>query len=104
MYANTPKRGHGVKAKGIEQRSGREIVRLGKEIYERDIRPMVEPDHIGKFVAIDVDTGMWTMSDDEFDVSKRLREKRPEAVNVMSERVGYKAVARPGFTYQLRTD
>ena len=32
-----------------------EIARLGKDIYERDIRPKVEVDHHGEVVAIDVD-------------------------------------------------
>ena len=34
-----------------------EIVRRGEEIYEREIRARVEPDHRGEFLAIDVETG-----------------------------------------------
>ena len=39
-----------------------EIARLGKEIYERDIRPKMEDGHHGEVVAIDVDTGVWAVS------------------------------------------
>ena len=31
-----------------------EIARLGDEVYLRDIRPQVEADHHGEYVAIDV--------------------------------------------------
>ena len=39
------------------RRPREDAVRLGKEIYERDIRPQVEADHFGEVVAIDVETG-----------------------------------------------
>ncbi len=38
-----------------------EIARLGKEIYERDIRHKVGADHHGEIVSIDVDTGIWVI-------------------------------------------
>ena len=34
---------------------------MGKEIYERDIRPQVEADHDGEVVAIDVESGSWAI-------------------------------------------
>ena len=40
-----------------------EIARLGKEIYERDIRPKVEASHSGEYVAIDVETEDWAIAD-----------------------------------------
>ena len=66
-----------------------ETARLGKEIYERDIRPKVEKTHHGKIVAIDVDTGDYAIGDMVVTAAQRLRDKRPDAVNVLSERVGY---------------
>ena len=63
--------------------------RLGKEIYERDIRSEVEDGHRGEVVAIDVDTGNWGIDNNVISATDRLREKRPGAVNVLSERVGY---------------
>ncbi len=66
-----------------------ETARLGKEIYERDIRHLVEADHHGEVVAIDVDTGDYAIGDMVVTAAQRLRDKRPDAVNVLSERVGY---------------
>ena len=51
--------------------------RLGKEIYERDIRPQVEADHFGEYVAIDVETGDWAVADTEIAAMERLRALRP---------------------------
>ena len=66
--------------------------RLGREIYKRDILPKVKDDHFGEYVAIDVLTGEWEMADDEMDAVDRLRERCPDAVDVLCERVGYRAV------------
>ena len=69
----------------------KEAVRLGREIYKQTILPQVEADHFGEYVAIDVETGDWTMADSTLVAVDRLREKRPDAVDVVCERVGYKA-------------
>ena len=69
-----------------------EIARLGKEIYERDIRPKVEAGHCGEYVAIDVETADWAMADTDGEALERLRSQRPDAVNVLMERVGYRAL------------
>lgn len=71
-----------------------ETVRLGKEIYERDIRHKVEKNHVGKICAIDVNSGCWALGDDRVipddEVAvKRLQEKRPDVTDIYSERVGY---------------
>lgn len=39
-----------------------ETARRGEEIYERDIKPTLGEDQDGRYVAIDVDTGRWTIS------------------------------------------
>ena len=78
------------------RRPREEVVRLGKETYQRDIRPLVEPDHHGKVIAIDVDTGNWAIGDNVIVATDRLREKRPDAINVLSERVGYQALRHFG--------
>ena len=69
-----------------------EIARLGREIYERDIRPLVEAGHHGEIVAIDVDTGDYAIGDSVIAAAADLRKKRPGAVNVLSERIGYPAL------------
>ena len=70
-------------------RPAAEIARLGREIYEQGIRNQVEAAHHGEIVAIDVDTGSWAVGNNVIAATGRLQKKRPEAVNVLSERVGY---------------
>ena len=77
-------------------RPSEEIVRLGKEIYERSIRQQVEADHRGEYVAIDVDTGDWAIADTTRVAVERLRARRPGAVDVLMERVGYRALVSFG--------
>ena len=74
------------------RRPREETARLGDAIYERDIRPQVEASHRGEFVAIDVDSGSWAMSDDLRAAAKRLRTQRPGAVDVWLPRVGHRAL------------
>ena len=73
-----------------------EIAHLGKEMYERDIRKQVEADHHGKVIAIDVDTGNWAVGDNVIAATDRLRERYPDTINVLSERVGYPALRHFG--------
>ena len=80
-----------------------EIARLGKEIYERDILPQVEADHFGEYVAIDVETGDWAVADGEIAALDRLRALRPEAIDVLMERVGYRALRSFGAGSLRRT-
>ena len=73
-------------------RSIEESARLGKEIYERDIRALVEADHDGEIVAIDVETGSWAVGAEVLEAVDRLREQCPEALDVWALRVGYRAL------------
>ena len=88
--------GTGVIIMNAPTRPTAEIARLGKEIYERDIREQVEVVHHGEVVAIDVDTGTWAVGDSVIAATGRLQKKRPGAVNVLSERVGYPALRHFG--------
>ena len=76
--------------------SPEKAVRLGTEIYKRDILPKVRDDHFGEYVAIDVLTGEWEMYEDEMDAVDRLRERCPDAVDVFCKRVGYRALVSFG--------
>ncbi len=72
-----------------------EHARRGTEIYERIVRPRVEPGNKGKIVAIDVDTGEYELGDTTLEAAERLLERLPDA-EIWSERVGYPAVYRFG--------
>ena len=54
-----------------------EVGRLGREIYDRDIRPKVEKDNVGKFIAIDILSGDYEIDDDEIAVLKRTSARQP---------------------------
>ena len=81
-----------------------EIARLGKDIYERDIRRQVEADHVGKVVAIDVESGSWTIDNEVLEAVHHLRTKRPEAIDVFCERVGYRTLDSFGGGSLRRTE
>ena len=72
--------------------SAEETARRGDEIYQRDVRPLVEADHHGEFVAIDVESGSWTIAGDLYDARQRLRAKQPDAIDVWLLRVGHRAL------------
>ena len=75
-----------------DRRPDEEIERLGDEIYERDIRAHVEADHHGEFLAIDVDSRCWAVSDDLLAARDDLQAEQPEAINVWLMRVGHPAL------------
>lgn len=74
------------------RRSRAETARLGKVIYERDIRPQVEADHNGEYVAVDVESGSWAIAADVLAAARRLRAQQPEAIDVWLLRVGHQAL------------
>ena len=86
-----------------QRRPRKEAVRLGKEIYQRDILPQVETEHFGEYVAIDVETGDWAIADTTHIAVERLRERRPHAVDILCERVGYRALRSFGAGSLRRT-
>ena len=59
--------------------SKEEFARRGDEIYERDIRPIVEMGNEGKYVAIDIESGDYEMDADEIAASDRLIARKPDA-------------------------
>ena len=86
-----------------QRRPRKEAVRLGKEIYQRDILPQVESEHFGEYVAIDVETGDWAVAQTTRIAVERLRGQRPDAVDVLCERVGYRALRSFGAGSLRRT-
>jgi hypothetical protein len=54
-----------------------EVVRRGREIYEREIRAKVEPEHDGEFVVVDVDSGSYEVSESDVEASDRALQKTP---------------------------
>ena len=72
-----------------------EFARRGNEIYQSDIRQQVEADNLGKYVAIDIETGEWEMDISEIDAGNRLRVRIPDAQTWIL-RIGYAYLRRFG--------
>lgn len=72
-----------------------ETVRLGREIYEREVRAEVEASREGEFVIVDVTTGLWEVDEDDVAASDRALAKNTEAVLYFA-RVGRPAAYRLG--------
>jgi hypothetical protein len=75
--------------------SKEEHARLGTEIYEQQVRPIVEADNHGKIVAIDVDTGAFEVDSKSLPAINRLLARYPDA-QIWCLRVGYPAVCKFG--------
>ena len=68
-----------------------EIGDRGAAIYASKLRPLLEPQCRGQFVAIDVETEDFEVASDADMASDRLWERRPDA-QILVERIGYPAV------------
>ncbi len=79
----------------LPQYSREETARCGQELYERDIRPQVEAGHPGEFAAIDIETGEYALSKDDFAATEALLARQPQA-QIWLVRVGHATTYRIG--------
>jgi hypothetical protein len=56
-----------------------EVARRGQELYGRNIRQKVEPEQIGRFLVVDIESGDYEVADDDLSASDRMLARRPEA-------------------------
>lgn len=75
--------------------SKEEFARQGDAIYERDIEPVLKTGQDGKFVAIDIETGVYEIDGDELAASDRLLARIP-AAQVWLRRIGSRHARRFG--------
>ena len=73
-----------------------EICDRAKKIYKEQIKHLVEPEHNGKFIVIDVETGDYEIDEDEIAADERLYERQPKAVGYLGK-IGCEAAYRIGF-------
>ena len=66
-----------------------EVARRADELYRREIRDKVMPQHKGKFLTVDIESGDYEIDDDDLTGEKRLRARRPNGT-FFGFRVGYK--------------
>ena len=72
-----------------------EFSRRGDEIYERQLRPILEGEREGQFVAIDIETGAYEVDSDELAASDRLLARLPDA-QIWLRRIGSRYARRFG--------
>ena len=70
---------------------GAEIARRGWELYETKIRAQVEPEHLDRFLVIDVDTEEYRVSDTNWEAANQLIAKNIHA-RLYGTRVGSKTM------------
>jgi len=67
-----------------------EIAEKGEKLYE-SIKKVLEPEHKGEIVAINVNTGDYFLGKTPQEADKKARERFPDEVFYI-KRVGYRAV------------
>ena len=75
------------------RRNREEVARLGQEIYDRHIKPLLRLEDEGKFVAVDTVTGEYEIDASDYAAVMRLRGRQPSA-EVWLLRVGHPAAYR----------
>jgi hypothetical protein len=81
---------------GHPQYTKEEIAARGQAIYEQQLRSKLEPEHAGKYLVINIDTGDYEIGEDGLAVSKRAYAKYPGAP-LYGTRVGERAWGRIGM-------
>ena len=71
------------------------IVKRGKQLYDDRLKGLLEPEHIGKYIVIDVETGEYEIDRNHRAASDRAVAKRPGAP-LYATRVGYPTLGRIG--------
>lgn len=83
--------------------SKEEFARRGDEIYDAQIRSIVEEKYQGKIVAIDIETGAFEVADEILTATDRLFERSPDA-QPWIVRIGHRAVHRFGSRSLKKTE
>jgi len=77
-----------------------EIVRIGQDRYERELRGSVEGPHKGEFLAMDIETGDYEIDREDIAAIKRIKTRRPDAVLYIL-RVGHPTAYRLGGGFRV---
>lgn len=83
--------------------TAKEVASRGEAIYGEQIRDKVAPQHKGKFLVIDIETGEYEMHTEDLVATKRLLAKHPNAV-IYGLRVGFPTAYRIGGYVLVKTE
>ncbi|MBX9581278.1 MAG: hypothetical protein K2X87_13295 [Gemmataceae bacterium] len=67
-----------------------EFARLGREVYDRVVKPKLRPEDDGKYVALDIRTGDYEIDEDDYAAVMRLIARCPREWTWL-ERAGFPA-------------
>src|SRR5262245_11620388 len=81
--------------------SKEEFARRGSEMYEKDIQPKLKAADMGKFAAIDIESGEFAIDADELRACDKLR-KRVADAQIWTVRIGYRTAHRFGGRMERR--
>ena len=81
--------------------SKEQFARRGDAIYEKDVRPQLKTSDVGKFAAIDIESGTYEIDADELKACRKLRARIPDA-QIWMVRVGFRSVHRFGGREERR--
>ena len=76
------------RANGREPDDGDRLVELGMRLYESRIRELVEPDHIGEYIAIHVDSGDYVIERSSPHAMRSLLKIHPADGRLFIRRIG----------------
>ncbi len=86
----------GSEAMEVSQYSAAEIAARGRQVYEEQLRGKLEPQFVGKFLVIDIETGEYEIDDDGEAASLRAYKKKPKGIRY-GMRIGHRSWGRIGF-------
>jgi hypothetical protein len=75
--------------------SKQEFATRGDAIYEKEILPKLTDKDVGKFLAIDIETGQYDIAADELKAGNKLRRRLPEA-QIWMVRIGHTSTRKFG--------
>jgi hypothetical protein len=78
------------------QDTNEEVAKIGQELYERKIKPLIPAGNEERVVALDINSGEFELADDALTSAERLHARVPGAV-VYVVRVGYSYLHRIRF-------
>ena len=70
--------------------SREERIERGRSIYAERLRSVLEPEHVGRYVAIEPETARYFLGDTEAEALIAAREAMPDSIFYLM-RVGYRA-------------
>jgi hypothetical protein len=76
-------------------RTPEEFARIGTDVYERQVKPLLRAEDDGKYVAVDVRTGAYEVNDDDYLAVMQLQARIADA-DIWLARAGEPA------TYRMR--